>query len=97
MTYEEYKLLIKAKFDELQNKAYFDTDTALIRAGKTPSYYHSIAYVALAQISELSAIIDQIKEYANGIFDKIREDKKLEEAKRLGAIAEKYWGKDKKE
>lgn len=84
MNYEEYRLLIKAKFDELHSKSYFDTDSARTRAGGTPNHY--IAYTAITMVGELRAVLDQIERYANAILDKIRDDRKKEENNRIQRV-----------
>ena len=91
MTYEEYKTLIKAKFDEVQEKASFDIEGYKTITGfsQNVSYNSVTAHVVLTLCGEIQTILEQIKGYADGIIDKIREEAKQakqEERERIQRI-----------
>lgn len=72
MTYEEYRILIKAKFDEIRDKAFFDCDCVKTRAGVIdPSW-------VAAKSNELSHTINlllgQIGDYTRELCNKIQEE-----------------------
>lgn len=98
MTYEEYTTLIKAKFDEVQSKANFDVEGYKTITGfsQDVSYNGVTAHVVLTLCGEIQTILDQIRGYADGIIDKIREDAKREEREKIERV-KKIWNNDRKE
>lgn len=92
MTYEEYRILIKAKFDEVQSKANFDVEGYKTITGFSQSASHNgvTAHIALTLCGEIQTILEQINDYAHGMIDKVKEDAKSERVKRI-------WNNDRKE
>ena len=97
MTYEEYKTLIKAKFEEVQEKASFDIEGYKTITGfsQDVSYNGVTAHVVLTLCGEIQSILDQIRGYADGIIDKIREEAKREENERAKKIR-RIWNNNNK-
>lgn len=92
MTYDEYRILIKAKFDEVQEKASLDIEGYKTITGfsQDVSYNGVTAHVVLALCGEIQTILDQIRGYADGIIDKIREDAKREKNEQIERV-KKIW------
>lgn len=98
MTYDEYRILIKAKFEEIQNKASFEIEDFRTVAGFSQSVSHNgvTAHIAIALCGEIQMILEQINNYANGMFDQIREDAKRKEREKIERVKE-IWNNDRKE
>lgn len=98
MTYEEYKTLIKAKLDEVQEKASLDIEGYKTITGfsQDVSYNGVTAHVVLTLCGEIQTILDQISGYANGMIDQIKEDAKREEREKIERV-KKIWNNDRKE
>lgn len=98
MTYDEYKTLIKAKLDEVQEKASLDIEGYKTITGfsQNVSYNSVTAHVVLTLCGEIQTILEQIKGYADGIIDQIREDAKRKKNEEMERI-KKMWNNDRKE
>lgn len=92
MTYEEYRILIKARFEEIQNKASFEFEDFKTVVGFSQSVSHNgvTAHIAMALCAEIKMILDQISDYANGMIDQIKEDAKREQNEKIERV-KKIW------
>ena len=91
MTNEEYRLLIKAKFDEIRDKSYFDAEAAMTRTGVVdPSWIIAQANSLVFQIQQR---IEQIGAYTSELYKKIEDDKKAEQRAKYEEIR-RTWNSD---
>ena len=94
MTNEEYRILIKAKFDEIRDKSYYDVEGVKNRNGFIDPFW--VVNSALSLAKQIEFLLGQISDYAYELRKKIEEE---EQAKKRAEYEEirKQWCDDSKE
>lgn len=94
MTNEEYRILIKAKFDEIREKSYYDAEGVKNRNGFIDPTW--VVNSALSLATQIELILGQISAYACELRKKIEEEKQAKKRAEYEEIR-KQWCNDNKE
>ena len=94
MTYEEYRILIKAKFDEIREKSYYDVEGIKNRNGFIDPAW--VVNSALSLATQIEFLLGQISDYARELRKKNEEEKQAKKHAEYEEIR-KQWCDDSKE
>lgn len=94
MTNEEYRILIKAKFDEIREKSYYDVEGIKNRNGFIDPAW--VVSSALSLAEQIGLLLGQISDYAYELRKKIDEERQAKKRAEYEEIR-KQWCDDNKE